>query len=171
MVTQLHTHCAGSYKTWIRHECVWTCVTIYLGTPCTGHNVYAGAYMNMPWDNDDAPAFCLLDWPGTLKVVPPWFDLSSTFGQVSHSWTIMWLFCQGYQYSPFLCQETLLNYSHPISFNTFAWVPWRLSNTNLYHIIKGNTLDQSLIQFPIRTCQNGLIPCGPCISINIQEEC
>ena len=34
----------------------WTCVTIYLSRPCTctGHNVYAVAYMCTPRDNDDA---------------------------------------------------------------------------------------------------------------------
>ena len=43
-----------SCKTWHRHECVWTCVTIYLARPWTGHNVYAVAYMCTPRDNDDA---------------------------------------------------------------------------------------------------------------------
>ena len=39
------------------HECVWTCVTIYLARPCTGHNVYPGAYMCKPQGNDYAPAY------------------------------------------------------------------------------------------------------------------
>ena len=37
-----------SCKTWIWHECVWTCVTICLARLRTGHNVYAGPYMCTP---------------------------------------------------------------------------------------------------------------------------
>ena len=40
-----------------QHECVGTCVTIYL----TQQNVYTGAYMCTPQGNDDAPAFNLLN--------------------------------------------------------------------------------------------------------------
>ena len=44
-----------------RHECGWSCVTIFLARPCTGHNVNAGAYMciGMSRGNDDPPAFNL----------------------------------------------------------------------------------------------------------------
>ena len=65
MVTQVHIHSipgARNFETWIRHECVCTCVTTYLARPCTGHNVYAVTYMCLPQGNDDAPAFNLLDW-------------------------------------------------------------------------------------------------------------
>ena len=31
---------ARSCKNFVQHECVWTCVTIYLARPCSGHNVY-----------------------------------------------------------------------------------------------------------------------------------
>ena len=45
-----------------RHECIWTCVTIYHARPCTGQNVYAVAYMCTPWGNVYATVFNLLDW-------------------------------------------------------------------------------------------------------------
>ena len=30
---------ARSCKTWHRHKCVWTCITIYLARSCTGHTL------------------------------------------------------------------------------------------------------------------------------------
>ena len=67
-------------KTWIRHESVWTWVTFYLSSPCTGHNVYAGAYTCLPQGKVYATAFNLLDW--ILE------SSCACWVRSTHSWTI-----------------------------------------------------------------------------------
>ena len=55
-------HMSGLATPCTRHEYVRTCVAIYLARSCTGHNVYAVAYMRTPQGNVYATAFNLLDW-------------------------------------------------------------------------------------------------------------
>ena len=75
MVTQVITHSYICQHTTFctRHECIWTCVTIYLARHCTRHNVYAEACMCRPQGNVYALASNLLDW----NILDPLFDFTT----------------------------------------------------------------------------------------------